>query len=76
MDPSDAGIKFTSTDFEFTEKARKKGGWNIEIKPKDVQHSPQLYLTISTNGKASLRVTSTDKQSISFSGNIVKQQKP
>ena len=76
MDPSDAGIKFTSTDFQFTEKTRKKGGWDITIKPKDVQYSPQLYLTISPNGQASLRVISSDKQSISFNGNIVKQQKP
>lgn len=69
FDPSSAGIKFTSTDFEYTEKPRKKGGWDIQIRPKDVQQS-QLYLSIHDNGRASLRVISIDRQTISFQGFI------
>jgi hypothetical protein len=73
LDPASAGIKFTSTDFEYREKPRKKRGWDIQLKPKDVQNSPQLYLSISANGQASLRVTLIDRQSISFQGYIRKK---
>ncbi len=70
MDPGRAGIKFTSTDFEYTEKPGKKRGWDIDIRVKDVQASPQLQLSVSENGQASLRFTSIDRQSISFHGYI------
>ena len=70
LDPDDAGIKFTSTDFTYSVKERKKGGWEITVKPKDVEDSPNVNLSISSNGYASLNVISTDKQSISFRGVI------
>jgi len=72
MNPSDGGIKFTSTDFEYTVKNQKKGGWDIQIKPKDVRNSPQVSLSISAKGYASMRVISTDRESISFNGVIQK----
>jgi hypothetical protein len=31
------GIEFTSTKFDYKSKARKKGGWDLTIKPKDVK---------------------------------------
>jgi hypothetical protein len=70
MDPASAGIKFTSTDFEYWEKPRKKRGWDIQFRPKDVQNSPQLHLSIGASGHASLRVTLVDRESISFQGYI------
>lgn len=70
MNPGDAGIKFTSTDSEYSVKPRKKNGWEIQIKPKDVSPSPQINLSVNANGSASLRVTSIDRQSISFNGYI------
>jgi hypothetical protein len=76
FDPGSAGIKFTSTEFEYVEKPGKKGGWNIQLRPKDVQHGPQLRLTISLNGQASLLVTSNDRESISFYGQIRGQSNP
>lgn len=69
MDPNSAGIRFTSTDFSYSGKPRKRG-WDIEIKPKDVQNAPQIYLSIAPNGHASLRITSFERQSISFNGYI------
>jgi hypothetical protein len=73
IDPSKAGYNFTSTDFIYALKERKKGGWDISIKPKDVTSSPQINLSISTDGYASVRIQSTDRQPISFRGVIQKK---
>ena len=70
LNPDEAGIKFTSTDFTYDVKERKKGAWEITIHPKDVKNSPNANLTISANGYASLNIISTDKQPISFRGII------
>ena len=72
MNPNDAGIKFTSTDFTYTLKDRKKKGWDIFIKTNDATLPTQLNLSIFADGSASLRVTSMDRQSISFYGHIRK----
>ena len=74
MNSSDAGIKFTSTEFTYTVKDRKKNGWDVTIKAKDNTRSHQIYLTISSKGSASARVLSSDKESISFDGYIQKAQ--
>src|SRR6478736_1631056 len=75
MNSQDGGIKFISTKSDYSVKARKKGGWDIKIKTKDVRNSPQLYLTIYSNGSASLRVSCTDRQSISYEGIIEEPNK-
>ncbi len=67
---NDGGIKFTSVDFEYKISERKKGGWEINIKPKDGQGVQQLALTIYNNGTAYLFVNSNSRQSISFNGYI------
>lgn len=71
IDPSEAGIKFTSTDFEYNVKQKKKR-WDISIRPKDATPSPQILLSVSAGGRASLRLTMIDRQSISFDGQIRK----
>jgi hypothetical protein len=68
------GVEFTSTQFEYKAKARKKGGWDITIKPKDVKEVQELDFTVSDDGSASLRVTSTNRQPISFYGNVVQRK--
>jgi len=65
------GIEFTSTKFDYKAKARKKGGWDIIVKPQDVRDVEELDLTISDDGSANLRVTSTNRQPISFYGVVV-----
>src|ERR1700712_45765 len=35
---ADGGMKFTSTKFSYDVKERKKGGWEITIKPTDVKN--------------------------------------
>lgn len=77
IDPSKGGIQFTSKDFDYTVTGRKKGGWDVQIKPKDYRDVQQLSLSISQEGYASLQVTSTNRQMISFNGYItaIKQKK-
>src|SRR3954464_3878449 len=68
IDPSEGGISFTSTSFEYTTTPRKKGGWDVSIKPKDTKVVQQLFLAISEKGYATVQVTSNSRQSISFNG--------
>ncbi|HOX83805.1 MAG TPA: DUF4251 domain-containing protein [Chryseolinea sp.] len=69
MGSSEGGIKFTATDFDYTMAPGKKGGWTISIKTKG-QGSEELTLSISESGYASLRVSSSNRQAISFNGII------
>lgn len=71
IDPSEGGIKFTSADFGYTVEKKKKRSWEILIRPKDALDVQELYLTIFDNNKASLRVNSVNRESISFNGYIV-----
>lgn len=74
LDPSKGGIQFISKDFEYTEKPGKRGGWDITIQPKDVREVQQLFLSVSEDGYASLQVTSTNRQPISFNGVITEKR--
>lgn len=67
---TDGGINFTATNFEYEITERKKGGWDIIIKPKDVKDVQQFNLTVFDSGSASLQVTSTNRQPISFNGYV------
>ncbi len=67
---TDGGIQFTSTNFSYSVAIKKKGGWDVLIKPNDAQDVQQLQLTISQDGYASLQVTSNNRQPISFNGYI------
>jgi hypothetical protein len=67
---ADGGIKFTSTKFSYEVKDKKKGGWEITIKPNDVKNTNRLLLNISTDGYASLSVTSSNRDFITFDGYI------
>lgn len=68
---NNGGISFTSTKFEYKLK-EKKNGWELVIKPSDVRDINQLIYSVSTNGYASLQVTSNNRQAISFYGIIEK----
>jgi hypothetical protein len=70
MDPTKGGIQFTSVKFDYKETIRKKGGWEIVIKPQDTQDASQLLLTVSETGFASLQVIGNNRQPISFSGSV------
>ncbi len=72
---SEGGIKFTSTYFNYSVSKKKKHSWDIRISPKDVSEVRDLYLTVFDNGRASLRVNSLNRETISFNG-YVEQGKP
>lgn len=69
VNPSEGGIKFTSTNFSYKQSIRKNN-YEIEIVPKDNNEVRNLFLTISPSGFASLRVLSLNKTPISFNGQI------
>ncbi len=77
MDATAGGVQFITTDFDYRIEPRKKGGWDVTIKPKDIQGGNQLSFTIFENGTSSAQATSNNRQPISFNGYIeaVKQKK-
>jgi hypothetical protein len=74
-DPGDpGGINFTSTAFEYKAKPKKKGGWNIDIKPTDTKDVRHLTLSVGETGYAQLQVTSNSRQNISYYGYIMERK--
>jgi hypothetical protein len=70
INPSDGGIKFTSTKFEYKRNAKGKG-WEVSIRPSDASDVQQLYLNVYDNGRARLQVISINRQPISFDGYVI-----
>lgn len=64
----DAGIKFTSTVFDYKAKQGKKGKWQISVKPKDTREVRELIFDVSDNGYTYLQVISNSRQNIGFWG--------
>ncbi|MFT4221855.1 DUF4251 domain-containing protein [Dysgonomonas sp.] len=67
---ADGGIKFVSTDFDYSVSDKKKGMWDISIETKDVPVRYKLFLKIGDSGYGTLIVQETNRQSISFYGKI------
>jgi hypothetical protein len=65
--PNEAGVNFTSTDFSYKSKFRKKK-WEVSIRPKNAKEVKDLQFTIYENGQATLLVIPNNKQSISYYG--------
>ena len=71
VDPSESGIKFTSTRFEYKAiQGKRQGSWAVTIKTFDTDRSFTLYLDIWDNGSGQLRVSDPNRQSISFEGEV------
>jgi len=71
FNPSQGPLNFTSTKFQYTVKDRKKGGWDVLIKPEDMQQDQvQITMSIFENGSASVTVNSTNRQPIVYNGYI------
>ncbi|MEP6583435.1 MAG: DUF4251 domain-containing protein [Ginsengibacter sp.] len=75
LDPSQGGIKFTSTKFSYDVSQEKSNKWNIVIRPGDGQDVRQLIFTVFENGTASLNVTSNSRDAISFNGRLKKRDR-
>ncbi|MBN7809643.1 DUF4251 domain-containing protein [Algoriphagus sp. H41] len=67
---TDIGLKFDFSEFDYSVKPRKKGGWDITIEPKESSDVRSVFLTIQSKGNASLRVTSNSKEPMSYTGFI------
>lgn len=72
----DGGFNFTSKDFAYSSKTRKKGGWEITIKPKDVTDVREFLLTVSEKGYGTLQVMSNNRRPISFTGYVTELKQP
>ena len=70
VNPSDGGIRFTSTNFQYEVKQKKNKRWDVKIIPNDHQDVRQMYLSIFPNGSATLQVLSNSRESMSFTGYI------
>jgi hypothetical protein len=68
--PGEGGFRFTSTNFKYSSKAKKKDSWEISLEPTDQRDVRKMILRIFENGSATLQVNSNDRQPISFSGYI------
>ncbi len=69
-------LEFTSTDFDYTINTTKNGTYDITIKLNDPSDPDQINLTISTLGYTNVRVISTNRQPISFYGDISAPRAP
>jgi len=67
---TEGGFNFTSTKFEYTATPGKKRGWDISIKPKDVNDFREFPLSLSDNGYGTLQALSNNRQPMSFTGYI------
>jgi hypothetical protein len=75
VNPTEGALNFVSTDFDYTVKNRRKGGWDILIVTKDQRDNKRMLLTVQESGHASLQVTSTNRQPISFNGFVLEKRK-
>lgn len=75
IDPSQNGLSFVTTNFSYSVKPRKKGGWEVTIKPQDANDVREMDFTIFDNGSASLNVSSNNRESISFNGFVSENKK-
>lgn len=76
LDPAQGGIKFTSVKFDYKTTKAKKGGWDISMATKDQSDNNRLFLYIAANGRATLQVSATFRQPITFTGYIKESPKP
>lgn len=71
---SKSPLDFKTKSFDYDAKPGKKDGWSITIKPKDNKGVQSMNLTVSSEGYASLQVTSTDRSAMSFNGYITERK--
>ena len=66
---ADNGIDFTSTKFTYN-AVQNNHGYEITIVPHDAKDVKTMYLDISPDGYASLRISNLSRSSITFNGSI------
>jgi hypothetical protein len=75
MDPRQGGFHFTSTDFTYQfSPGKREGNWICEVDIHDLDRPVTFRFDIWENGTARLDVSDTDRQLISFQGDIELKQ--
>ncbi len=72
---TEGGLHFVSYHFDYSVLPQKKGRYMVVIKPKDRSDVQQMYLNVSKKGYATLQVTPTSKQAISYYGIVAQNKK-
>jgi len=75
MNPSEGGIKFESTDFDYRIEKGKKGNWTAYITVREASKRFEMILNITSSGSANLSVNDYTRQNISFNGYIAERKK-
>ncbi len=70
VDPTKNVLEFTSKASIYTAIPQKNGGWEITIIFKDNRDVQKMFLSISPDGYANLRVTMFNQDPISYDGTI------
>lgn len=70
LSTSDAGFTFTTTDFKYKTEAKTNDRKEIIIEANVPGDTYKFYFTFYEDGNAQLQVTSNNRQSISFAGNV------
>ena len=71
MTPDEAGMRFTTTDFNYSFAEGKKGRYNLLFKINDQKNNYTFNMTVYPDGTADLIATSTYREQISFRGNVM-----
>lgn len=69
---SDVGMKFEFEEYDYSVRPKKRGGWEITLRPKGNSEVSALYLTVQMTGTASLRIISNNRNGMSYMGFIQK----
>ena len=72
---TESPMTFKSDISEYTVENWKKGGWIIKFNAKNKTDNLDFIFTIAETGSATLSVTSTNRQSITYYGDIVEFKK-
>ena len=68
--PTDAGLSFTSTQFEYKVKNGKKEKREVNINVRAAGDLQRMFLTVFDGGSASLRVNSNNRDPVTFNGYV------
>ncbi|QES90068.1 DUF4251 domain-containing protein [Rhizosphaericola mali] len=80
LNPSDGGVKFTTTRYKYDiQPNKKKSMYQIHIVPKDlgmfatVNDVQQIWMNVGTSGYATVQIVSNTRTPISYTGTIEKK---
>ncbi|MBA4167773.1 MAG: DUF4251 domain-containing protein [Chitinophagaceae bacterium] len=74
MDLTKSVLQFNSLKFDYKLTNGKKGSWKVAIKINDVSEVQTISMNISANGYATLQAILTNRQAISFNGQVDQRQ--